>query len=383
MITVQEVLREFYMAYKEQYTPSPEQAKVIHDILTCRTQAKGGRKLECDKCGHSTIVYNSCRNRHCPVCQGVTRAIWVDKKNKDVIDAPYFHLVLTMPEELREIIYQNQRQLYNLMYKVSAETIKELALDEKYLGAQVGFFSLLHTWSQNMHYHPHIHTVVLAGGLTKLNNWRTSSKEFFIPVQVLSSKFRGKYLFFLKKYYHQGKLEFFGDMLKYQNSATFQKLIDQCYKIEWYSYIQETFSGPRAVIRYLGRYTHQVAISNKRILSINDGNVTFSVRRKENSDNPGTVTLRGVEFVRRYLMHILPKGFVKARNYGVMANINKKTKLELCRKLTNSPTIKLRFEGLSNFEVACILADKDLNLCPVCQVGTMNVIDYITKEADP
>jgi hypothetical protein len=224
--------------------------------------------------------------------------------------------------------------------------------------------------------------VVMAGGLTKLNKWQASSKEFFIPVGVLSNKFRGKYLYSLNKYYQQGKLVFCGHMEKYQNPKEFKKLIDKCYKIGWYSYIQETFSGPQAVIKYLGRYTHQVAISNYRILSTDDAHVTFSVRRKDNSDRPGTVTLTGLEFVRRFLMHILPSGFVKVRSYGIMANINKKTKLELCRKLTNSPIQVPQFEGLNNYEVACILTGRDILLCPVCKVGMLREIGSL-KEAVP
>jgi len=371
VITVQDVFHRFYDEYAQKHTPTFWQSNISQKIMNCRTAAMGGRTLECDHCGHTVIVYNSCRNRHCPLCQGITRAIWVDKKSADVVNAPYFHLVLTMPEELRGIIHQNDSLLYSLMYRASADAIKELAQDENYLGAQVGFFSLLHTWSQDLHYHPHIHVVLMAGGLNKQNEWVASSKNFFIPVGVLSSMFRGKYLSSLSKLYQQGELKFYGQMEKYKDPALFQKLIDQCYNIRWYSYIQETFSGPQAVINYLGRYTHQIAIANSRLISMDDHNVTFTVRGKDKGDQTETVTLSGTEFIRRFLMHVLPKGFVKIRNYGLLANVNKKTKLAMCRALTNSPLLKPQFENMDKFEVACVIAGYDLSLCPSCKVGVL------------
>jgi hypothetical protein len=227
------------------------------------------------------------------------------------------------------------------MYKTVAETIFELAKDTKYLGAQPGFFSILHTWGQDLHYHPHIHTVVLAGGLTRLNEWRSSSQDFFIPVKVLSKKFRGKFLYYLKLYYQQNKLDFYGDAKSYRNPAVFQKVLDQCYMQEWYSYTKKPFSGPLAVVKYLGRYTHRIAISNKRIVSVDNNTVTIAIKDYKAKNQKATVTLTGVEFVRRFLMHVLPKGFVKIRHYGILANRNKKIKLLFCRKLTGSPNSRL------------------------------------------
>ena len=208
MTTVQDVFNRFYDQYKSRYNPSPQQAKAAIDIMNCRTAALGGHAYGCSECGHTTVHYNSCRNRHCPLCQGITKAVWIDDRSRDILNAPYFHVVFTMPQELQLLIYQNQELLYALMYKAVRETISELSQDEKYLGAQAGFFSILHTWGQDLHYHPHIHTVVLAGGLTKHNQWKSTSKKFFIPVKILSKKFRGKFLFYLKKYYDENKLEF-------------------------------------------------------------------------------------------------------------------------------------------------------------------------------
>ncbi|MCL5289725.1 MAG: IS91 family transposase [Bacillota bacterium] len=309
MTYVQDVFRQFYSHYKQNHALSNQQTKASNDILNCRTASLGGHAFGCEKCGHVTVSYNSCRNRHCPMCQGVTEAIWVDKRVKDILNAPYFHVVFTVPQQLQPLIYQNQKLLYGLMYKAVAETLLELSWDKKYLGAQIGFFSLLHTWGQDLHYHPHIHTVVLAGGITKLNKWKNTGRNFFIPVKVLSRKFRGKYLHYLKQYYQQSLLKFYGDADKYQNTKQFQNLLNQCYENDWYTYTKKTFSGPLAVIQYLGRYTHKIAISNNRIISINEQTVTFKVRDYKCKNKIKPLNLKGVEFIRRFLMHVLPKGF--------------------------------------------------------------------------
>jgi hypothetical protein len=365
-MSVQDLFRSSYSTYKETYRPSFDQSKTAKDLINCRTSALGGRTYECGTCGHTQVSYNSCRNRHCTQCQGVNKDIWVDKRKQDILNAPYFHVVFTMPEQLHRLIYHNQRLLYDLMYKAVAETLMELSGDPKYLGAQIGFFSILHTWGQNLHYHPHIHTVVLAGGLTEHNQWRVTSKKFFIPVKVLSRKFRGKYLYYLKQYYRQGLLEFYNQAEIYKDPAVFQDLMDKCYSLDWYSYTKRTFDGPLAVMEYLGRYTHRIAISNNRIISIEEETVTFGVKDYKNNNKKMTVTLTKVEFIRRFLMHVLPKGFVKIRHYGLLANRNKKTKLKLCRKLTKSPLYIPKFDGLSVMEIVSIIIKKDVSLCPDC-----------------
>jgi len=276
-----------------------------------------------------------------------------------------------MPQELHSLIYQNQRLLYDLMYKVVAETIFELSRDKKYLGAQPGFFSILHTWGQDLHFHPHIHTVVLAGGLNNMNKWHRSGDKFFIPVKVLSKKFRGKYLYFLKQYYQEKQLAFYGDAKQYENPELFEHLLDQCYEKDWYSYAKEPFSGPLAVVKYLGRYTHRIAISNRRIVCMGQNTVTIAIKDYKEGNKKNTVTLTGVEFIRRFLMHILPKGFVKIRHYGILANRNKKTKLALCRKLTRSAERKPTFEGLTTIEIVSLLAGRDVTLCPACKQGKL------------
>jgi len=288
-----------------------------------------------------------------------------------------------MPTQLQPLIYHNKELLYNLMYKAVAETLSELSQDKKYLGAQIGFFSLLHTWGQDLHYHPHIHVVVLAGGLTKLNKWRNTGRDFFVPVKVLSKKFRGKFLFYLKQYYHKSLLRFYSDAEKYRNPDEFQDLIDQCYEQSWYSYTQKTFSGPLAVIKYLGRYTNRIAISNSRIVSIGTDTVTIGIKDYKDGNRKKRLTMKNVEFIRRFLMHVLPKGFVKIRYYGLLANRNKKTKLEFCRKLTSSPTYRPQYEGLNALEILCILAGRDILLCPACGQSRLGKILSFVKGGIP
>lgn len=383
MITLQDVFVKFYGQFQERYRPSPIQAKAVHDILQCRTPVLGGHVYECEECGHSIVLYNSCRNRHCSICQSLPRAVWVDKRTEDILDAPYFHLVFTVPKELHSLIYQNQKQLYKLMYKAVSETLSELSKGPKYIGAQIGFMSIIHTWSQDLNYHPHIHTVVLAGGLTDTKKWQSSGKKFFIPVRVLSKKFRGKYLYYLKEYYLKGLLSFYGNLKEYENPETFANLIDSCYYKEWYTYTKKTFSGPLAVIRYLGRYTHRVAISNERILSMDQKTVTIAAKDRKNKNRQKTVTLSGVEFIRRFLLHILPKGFVKIRHYGLLSNRNKKTKLKLCRHLTGSQVYRPKFEGLKTIEILSMILGKDITLCTCCSKSKMRIVKTLLPKASP
>lgn len=312
MIHVQEVFHKFYSDFIKLNTVSPQQSKAARDIMQCRTPEMGGHVFECDECGYNYTLYNSCRNRHCELCQNLSRLMWADERANDVLDAPYFHVVFTIPKELHTLVYQNQKLIYSLMYKAVAETLNELSSSPKYLGAQIGFFSMLHTWGQDLCYHPHIHSVVLAGGLTKINKWKTSRKKFFIPVKVLAKKFRGKMLYFLKQYYEQNILNFHGDAKILMDKDNFSRLVDDCYKKDWYTYTKRTFSGPLAVIRYLGRYTHRVAISGHRILSMDDRNVTISVRDRANKNKKKTVSMKGTEFIRRFLKHISLKDLLKS-----------------------------------------------------------------------
>lgn len=374
MITVQSLFQRHYQEYCEMYSSSYEQRKVAKAVTNCRTSALGTYAYACEDCDHTAFRNYSCRNRHCPMCQGVNKEIWVDQRKKDILNAPYFHVVFTMPEQLKLLIYHNQQLLYDLMFRAVAETLTELSADKKYLGAQIGFLSVLHTWGQNLHYHPHIHTVVLAGGLDEYNQWRNTSKKFFIPVKVLSKKFRGKFLYYLKRYYNGKLLSFFGEAKEFKDPKVFQKLINSCYSIDWYSYTKRTFSGPLAVMEYLARYTHRIAISNQRILSTDENTVTFRVKDYKDNNRKKEVTMKSVEFIRRFLMHVLPKGFVKLRYYGILANRVKTDRLSTCRGLTNSPIYESIFDGLNYMEVLSIILGKDISLCPKCKKAHVQLV---------
>jgi Putative transposase/Transposase zinc-binding domain len=379
MLGIKEIFRRFLPEYQKKYQLSPEQAKAVFNIMNCRTNVMGGRVEACEECGEMFCIYNSCGNRHCPLCQNIPREKWVDKRCNDILLAPYFHVVMTVPDELKLVIYQNKELLYNLLYKASSETLNCLAVNKKFLGAQIGFTSVLHTWGQNLDYHPHIHTIVLAGGLTSENQWRCSSKDFFIPVKVLSKVFKGKFMYYLKEYYHVRELKFYGSLKYLEEAEEFQKLVDACYQKNWYTYIKETFSGPVAVIKYLGRYTHRVGISNSRIVSMDDKTVTIEVKSYKDNCAKGFLRLDGTEFIRRFIMHVLPFGFRKLRHYGILGSRNKKSKLLLCRKLTGSLKFKSRFENMSNAEILFAIKGIDVTKCRICGKGRLVTLQTLFK----
>jgi hypothetical protein len=277
------------------------------------------------------------------------------------------------------VIYQNKEVLYGLLYKATAETIITLAKNKKYLGAKTGFFSVLHTWGLNLHYHPHIHIAIVGGGLTDTRQWRSSGKKFFIPVRVLAKLFRGKFLASLKSLYYNQELDFFGQMSNLNNSCDFESLLSELYRTDWYVYTKNAFSGPQAVVRYLARYTHRIAIANSRIVDIGENTVSFNVRDQNDAGGNGVLTLSGIEFIRRFLMHILPKGFVKIRYYGILAVRNRKTLLALCQWLTNTMPYESKLKGLKPIEVIFALYGKDITLCPCCDTGKLVSRTYIGR----
>ena len=257
------------------------------------------------------------------------------------------------------------------MYKATAETIFELTKSKKYLGAKTGFFSVLHTWAQDLHYHPHIHIALLGGGLTETGKWRSSRKKFFIPVKVLAKMFRGKFLAAISSLYYEQKLEFFGKMSYLKDGSAFESLLTELYKIDWYTYTKRAFSGPQAVVKYLALYTHRVAISNNRILNVGKDTVSFKVRDYKEAGATKELTLDGSEFIRRFLMHVLPKGLIKIRYYGLLASCNRKTLLSICQKLTNTIIHRSLYKGLKSEEIILILYARDVTLCPRCRTGKL------------
>lgn len=340
------------------------QHKAISAIRKCRTSHLGGHVDICDSCGNTQISYNSCRNRHCPKCQTLAKERWIYNQKSNLLNVGYFHVVFTIPDTLNSIIYQNQRQLYTLLFKATSETLSELSSDKKYLGAKLGFTSILHTWGQNLMHHPHIHCIVPGGGLSSTGKWINSRKKFFIPVKVLSRKFRGKFLYYLKQLYYENKLEFHGNQNYLSDESEFEKLLSATYSKEWIVYCKPPFKDAACFVEYLGRYTHRVAISNTRILSIDNGTVTFKWRDYKDKNKYKVMTISADEFIRRFLIHILPSGFMKIRHYGLLGNRNKTAKLNICKQLTNTP-ILLRHK-IPTLELIKEITGRDLSKCPNC-----------------
>ena len=302
--TVQDIFLRFYPKYLNKYKPSPGQSKVANCIINCKTGSYGANISICEDCGHPQIHYNSCRNRCCPMCQDLPKEKWMDKRREDVLEAPYFHVVFTVPQELNPLIYSNQQLLYDALYHSVSATINELTEDSKYLGAKVGYICVLHTWGSEMNYHPHIHVILLGGGLNAKNQWRNKGEEFFLPVRVMSKLFRGKYLDKLKTLWEEKKLQFYGSSEKYRNYYAFRELLNICYEKDWVPHCKKTFNGAQSVINYLGKYTHRIAISNHRIIRMDADTVTYYVKDYREEGKWKEYTISGTEFIRRFLMHV-------------------------------------------------------------------------------
>lgn len=368
MPELQDIFAQYGEIYQLNHSLLPNQLNAMHAIENCRTSALGGHIDECDECGFIRISYNSCRNRHCPKCQTLNKERWIDARKDDLLNVGYFHVVFTIPDTLNLVAYQNQEVVYNILLKAAAETLLELSADKKYLGAQIGFTEILHTWGQNLMHHPHSHCIVPGGGLNSCGKWVNSRKKFFIPVKVLSRKFRGKFLYYLK----QAKLEFYGSISYLQNNCMFNDFISSLYQKEWIVYCKPPFKNAGCVVEYLGRYTHRVAISNNRILKLEDGLVTFKWRDYKNNNKQKNMNLTADEFIRRFLIHVLPNGFTKIRHYGLLSPRNKATKLKLCKKLTNTIFIDVPKVKLSTLDFLKKLTGKDFTICPCCGIGHLS-----------
>lgn len=347
------------------------QKKTSKALMDCKSGKLGCCISECTECGHIQIHNNSCRNRNCPNCQAVNKEIWVDKRRAEVIDSPYFHVVFTLPHELNHLIYCNQKLLYGLLHRCCAETLLELSSDGKYLGATPGIIQVLHTWNQELDYHVHMHCIVSGGGLTHDRKIRRSKSRFFIPVGVLRDKFKGKYLSLLDSLYQKGKIVFSSSCEKLRNSYEWKEFKNNLYDKDWCPYIKETFNGFGNAIEYLGRYTHKIAISNSRILSVSEKEVTFSARGKKPGAPWHEITLDNQEFIRRYLMHVLPHGFQKIRYYGFLNNRTKTQNLKLIFKLQGYQKFRQRYTGVSMAELLKAVWDFDITVCPVCGCCSM------------
>ena len=366
MEKIQQILNKGIDEYIKKHKVVGYKQKVIKAIKDCKTEKLGAHKYICDECGHEEIAYNTCRNRHCPNCQIGKKLKWIEARKAEVLNVKYYHVVFTIPSEIYTVVLQNQEKMYKILFKASAETLQELAGDEKYLGAEIGFFSILHTWGQNLMYHPHIHCVVTGGGLTEAEKWKEKEEDFFIPVKVMSRKFRGKFLSYMKK----EKLKYYGENEYLDNPENYDNLIQIMYNKEWVVYCKEPFNNAESVIQYLGRYTHRVAISNERIIEVEDDKVTFKWRDYKDNNKMKEMTITIEEFIRRFLIHILPPKFMKIRYYGILGNRNKKKKLLKCKILTRTK-IKEDNKKLPILELLKKTLGKDFNLCPQCKKGHM------------
>jgi hypothetical protein len=311
--------------------------KVLTAIERCRTSALGGHVDPCTACGHLAISYNSCRNRHCPRCQANARDRWIEARCRDLLPTPYAHVVFTLPHELAPVALQNKKVVYDLLLQTSAATLIELARNPEHLGADIGFFSVLHTWSQKLEHHPHVHCVVPAGGLSPdRSRWIASHPKFLLPVGALKEVFRGKFTDALKHAFRTGKLGFHGSLKPFGRPRVFAELIRQTYRKDWVVYCKRPFGGAEHVLRYLGCYTHRVAISNHRLVSLVDGRVTFRWRDSAHKNKKRRMTLMVEEFLRRFLLHVLPRGFVRIRHFGFLSTRTRSVLVPLCRELIDA-----------------------------------------------
>jgi hypothetical protein len=342
---------------------SRQQLKVFRDIGACRTAALGTCVQQCDHCSHQVVEYRSCRNRHCPKCHSRARDQWLAERAQEILPVPYAHVIFTLPHQLAPLALQNPRVVYGILFRAVAEALSEIAADPKRLGVRIGFLAVLHTWNQRLEHHPHIHCVVPAGGLScSGQRWRTPRKlNFFLPVKPLRRLFRGKFLAFLLEAFLAGRLEFYGQLREYAHPVRFEDWIEELKRIEWVTYVKPPVGGPAQVLRYLARYTHRVAISNGRLLSLEDGRVRFRWRDSRSGNQIKEMSLDAVEFIRRFLLHVLPSGFVKIRHFGFLANCNRKVMVRRCRELLPA-------------SVALVSPPCQQRLCPVCRTGHLHLV---------
>lgn len=349
--------------------------KVWNAILRCRTAALGGHVDACSGCGHQAISYNSCRNRHCPKCQANARDRWLEARGKELLPTRYVHVVFTLPRQLSPLALQNKREVYALLFRASAQTLLEVARDPKRLGAEIGFFSVLHTWNQKLQHHPHVHCVVPAGGLSPDHSrWIDSQQRFFLPVDVLSEVFRGKFVDGLRKLHAEHELGFHGSLTSLQNPKAFAAWLRPLFRAPWVVYSKRPFGGAQHALRYLGQYTHRVAISNHRLVSLADGIVTFRWRDSAHKNKKRLMTLAVNEFLRRFLLHVLPPGFVRIRHFGWMAHRRRGALLPLCFHLL-AESGRVPAEARSAGTVGA--SPRPLWTCPQCG-GPMVLVERLS-----
>lgn len=389
-LEVADIFRQCGPAFRTEHTAtlSRGQRRVMSAIEQCRTAALGGHVEQCDACGHQRIAYNSCRNRHCPKCQSLARDQWLQNRQAELLPVEYFHVVFTVPQEVAAIAYQNKDVVYNILFQATAQTLRTIGADPKHLGAEIGFIAILHTWGQNLLHHPHLHCVVPGGGFSADGQrWVSCRPGFFVPVRVLSRLFRRLFLELLLQAFDGGGLRFFNSLEALQDRLAFAKYLAPTTKTEWVVYAKAPFGGPKQVLEYLGRYTHRVAISNNRLLDFSDGAVTFAWKDYRHASKNKTMRLDADEFIRRFLLHVLPSGFQRIRSYGFLANRYRKAKIELSRKLLGVavPVVAVDMPVQANDyrERYQRLTGQSLHDCPHCGKGQMVRIESFTAGSMP
>jgi hypothetical protein len=360
------------------------QLKVMSAIESCRTAALGGHVMRCEDCSHTQIAYNSCRNRHCPKCQSAAAKKWLAEREAELLPVPYYHVVFTLPAQIADIAYQNKAVIYDLLFSASAETMTTIAADPKHLGARIGLVSVLHTWGSTMTHHPHVHMIVPGGGISlDGKRWVSCRPKFFLAAPVLSCLFQGSFLHKLFAAHRAGRLKFFGAHAHLNNTRAFAAYLAPLHKTKWYVYGKRPFGGPKAVLAYLSRYTHRVAISNSRLIAADETGVTFSYKdyRIEGPARYKTMTLKPGEFIRRFLMHVLPKGFHRIRHYGLLASGAKTETIARARELIAAATpAQAAHKQQAPYSTAA--TDKPTHPCPCCG-GRMNIIETFERGSTP
>lgn len=379
-LEVADIFRHVGPTYRQEHADglSRGQRCVMSAIERCRTAALGGHVEQCDACGHQRVAYNSCRNRHCPKCQSLTRAQWLEDRQAELLPVEYFHVVFTVPQEIAAIAYQNKAVVYDILFRAAAQTLRTIAADPKHLGADIGFIAILHTWGQNLLHHPHLHCVVPGGGLSPDGQrWISCRPGFFLPVRVLSRLFRRLFLTQLRGAFNEDRLHFFHKLAALQDPGTFAGYLAPAARTDWVVYAKPPFGGPERVLEYLGRYTHRVAIANSRLVEFADDEVAFRWKDYRREARHKVMRLPADEFVRRFLLHVLPSGFQRMRHYGLLGNRAREAKLERCRRLLNAPApepaptlqpedYRDRYQRLTGVS----LWD-----CPLCKHGRMICIE--------